>query len=309
MRHDKSAPFFAIVLCTHNGQSYIGEQLESIACQTYSKFVVFLNDWGSSDKTLQIVADFAKRYPEMIVVLEHSYAPGPCESFLEALKATPKLDNFDYILFCDQDDFWVPNKLDRLAEHILERGADLIHHDVEVVDSELNTIHESFYDASKFFRKPFDHSLSRLLNNPLPGMSMCFSKRIAISVNQLNITTYSSIMMHDWLVLLVVIFNDYESYFVEEKLVKYRQHDSNILGFRKKSFVKLLFHLILHFRNVSNQFAFIEQLFGKRINSFSVLWDVLNDSSLTFLYRIFLIPVIICIFFHRLSDRVCKRVK
>lgn len=305
----KKKPFFAIVLCTHNGEQYIHEQLRSIEVQDYSKFVIILNDWGSSDRTLDIVDEFSRRRPHMMVVLKNSGAPGPCQSFLEALKCVPKIASFDYILFCDQDDFWVPWKLDRLVENILESGADLIHHDVEIVDSELNTIHKSFYGASKYFRKPLGHKFSRLVNNPVPGMSMCFSKRTMDTINQLSISNYSSLMMHDWFVLLVVIFNRYESLFVDEKLVRYRQHDSNILGFGKRSLRQLLFHLFSHFRDVTAQIGFCENLFGKQISSLSILRDVVSDSSLTVPYRAFLAPVILIIGFTRLLNNILRRVK
>jgi rhamnosyltransferase len=286
---------FAIVLCTHNGERYIGEQLDSIALQTYSTFVVFINDWGSSDRTLEIVSEFAE-------------APGPCESYLESLKLVPYPTNFDYFLFCDQDDFWLPCKLERLAETILETAADLITHDVEIVDSDLQKVHDSFYRASKYFNPPYAHSISRIIANPVPGMSMCFSKQVAIAIIKLEISVYSSIIMHDWLVLLIVISNEYKSVFINERLVKYRQHNSNILGFGKRSVSDIVLHLPSYFVRVNTQYTSIEDHIGKRISSPHVLLNVLVDKSLTFRYRMFLIPVVVCIVLRRLAGRVCNLV-
>jgi rhamnosyltransferase len=297
---------FAIVLCTHNGERYIGEQLDSIALQTYSTFVVFINDWGSSDRTLEIVSEFAKAHPRMVVVQSHSEAPGPCESYLESLKLVPYPTNFDYFLFCDQDDFWLPCKLERLAETILETAADLITHDVEIVDSDLQKVHDSFYRASKYFNPPYAHSISRIIANPVPGMSMCFSKQVAIAIIKLEISVYSSIIMHDWLVLLIVISNEYKSVFINERLVKYRQHNSNIMGFGKRSVSDIVLHLPSYFGRVNGQYTSIEDHIGKRISSPYVLLNVLVDKSLTFRYRIFLIPVVVCIVLRRLAGRVYK---
>ena len=305
----QNLPFFAIVLCTHNGEQHIRDQLCSIEAQSYSRFVIIVNDWGSSDRTLDIVDEFSRRRPHMTVVLRSFVAPGPCQSFLEASKCVPKIGSFDYILFCDQDDFWVPWKLDRLVKNILESGADLIHHDVEIVDSELNTIHKSFYGASKYFRKPLGHNFSRLVNNPVPGMSMCFSKRTMDTINQLNISNYSPLIMHDWFVLLVVIFNRYKFLFVDETLVRYRQHDSNIVGFGKRSLRQLLFHLFAHFRDVTAQYGFCENLFGKQISSLIILRDVVNDTSLSVPYRAFLAPAILIIGSTRLLVNIFRSVK
>lgn len=304
MMDHRSTPFFAIVLCTHNGEHHIGEQLESIALQTYSKFVIFINDWGSSDRTVEIVAEFSKAHPRMVVVQNHPEAPGPCESFLESLKKVPNPTAYDYFLFCDQDDFWLPCKLERLAEKILETPADLITHDVEIVDSDLQKVFDSFYGASKYFNPPYAHNMSRIIANPVPGMSMCFSNRIAIAIIKLDMSVYSSIIMHDWLVLLIVIFNGYETVFIDERLVKYRQHDSNILGFGKRSISDIYFYLPSYFGRVNNQYSFVERRIGKRISSLCMLWSVLLDKSLTFRYRMVLVPVIICIVVRRLADRV-----
>jgi rhamnosyltransferase len=299
-----STPLFAIILCTHNGERYIGEQLESIALQTYSTFVVFIHDWGSSDRTLEIVSEFAKAHPRMVVVQSHSAAPGPCESYLESLKLVPNPKSFDYFLFCDQDDFWVSCKLERLAETILETGADLITHDVEIVDSDLQEVHDSFYRASKYFNPPYAHNMSRIIANPVPGMSMCFSKQVAIAIIKLEMSVYSSIIMHDWLVLLIVISNEYKSVFINERLVKYRQHNSNIMGFGKRSVSDIVLHLPSYFGRVNGQYTSIEDHIGKRISSPYVLLNVLVDKSLTFRYRIFLIPVVVCIVLRRLAGRV-----
>ena len=92
---------------------------------------------------------------------------------------------------------------------------------------------------------------------------MCFSNRIAATIIELNLSNRSNILMHDWFVLLVIIFKKYKSLYINEQLVKYRQHDSNILGFKKKSLLKKSASIFFHFRNVINQKHYIENLFKK----------------------------------------------
>ena len=111
-------------------------------------------------------------------------------------------------MFSDQDDVWAPWKLGIIREQIEEKSPDFLHHDVEVVDSKLRTIEKSLYTNNLFFRKPLNHNFSRILSNPVPGMTMCFSNRIAATIIELNLSNRSNILMHDWFVLLVIIFKN-----------------------------------------------------------------------------------------------------
>jgi rhamnosyltransferase len=97
----------AILLSTYNGENYISEQINSIINQTNSNWTLYIRDDGSSDGTLDIITRFVTDY-ENIVLLDSSINIGTLESFIWLMQNV----NSSYYMFCDQDDIWLPNKID-----------------------------------------------------------------------------------------------------------------------------------------------------------------------------------------------------
>ena len=99
----------AIILCTYNGEKYIETQLQSLQNQTYKDIEVFIHDDGSTDSTIRIIESFiAKNSLRCIIMhdeIKHRGAGPSCMWALDNINA-------DYYMFCDQDDFWLPNKVE-----------------------------------------------------------------------------------------------------------------------------------------------------------------------------------------------------
>lgn len=126
----------SIALCTYNGALFLQEQLESILRQTAQPLELCIGDDGSTDATLDILNRFAARAPFRVVVNRNRFNLGYGENFIQ----TAKLCAGEWIAFCDQDDVWLPKKLERCAELINQGPPDLrlVVHNAAVVDSEGN---------------------------------------------------------------------------------------------------------------------------------------------------------------------------
>ena len=75
-------PKIAILLCTHNGEEYLVEQLNSIVEQSYSNYIIVIWDDASSDSTPDLISKFAKTYPEKThIVSNHNNNLGARGSF------------------------------------------------------------------------------------------------------------------------------------------------------------------------------------------------------------------------------------
>lgn len=110
MQH-QSTSTVAILLSTYNGAAYLPEQLDSLAAQTCRDWVIYASDDGSQDDTVAILHDYQRRLgKERLVILK-----GPRQGFAANFLATLKHANgrADFFAFCDQDDFWEPEKLER----------------------------------------------------------------------------------------------------------------------------------------------------------------------------------------------------
>ena len=106
-------PLISVALCTYNGEKYIKEQLESIIGQFYKNLEIVIVDDGSTDQTFAIVTGYAQK-DSRIKCYKNEQNLGFNKNFEKALTLTTG----DYIAISDQDDIWLPNKLQLLLDHI-----------------------------------------------------------------------------------------------------------------------------------------------------------------------------------------------
>ena len=107
-------PKINILLSTFNGEKYLHQQLDSIFNQTYQNFILCIRDDGSTDSTPSLLKNYINEHPSyqdrIIFLAAHPQQNiGYMNSFWELLKNCPPAD---YYAFCDQDDVWLPTKLE-----------------------------------------------------------------------------------------------------------------------------------------------------------------------------------------------------
>ena len=102
---DKS---ISVAMATYNGSNYLPVQLESIRTQTVTPFELVVTDDGSTDSTLLILEEFAGTAPFPVRVFRNEKNLGYADNFIRAAS----LCTGTLIAFCDQDDFWLSNKLE-----------------------------------------------------------------------------------------------------------------------------------------------------------------------------------------------------
>ncbi len=206
-----------ILLATYNGGAYLSDFLDSLVKQTFADFKVLVRDDGSTDETLNIIQ--AYKGVLCIDVLNVSERLGPAMSFFELLRSAG--DNFDYYFFADQDDSWHVEKIERAitALAIEKETVALYCSRMDYVDEHLRHI--------KYSRIPRRLSFENaLVENIATGCTVAFNR----NARQLVLTNLpNKVIMHDWWIYLVaiafgkVIYDDFPT-------IKYRQHDSNVLG-------------------------------------------------------------------------------
>lgn len=105
-------PLVAILLSTYNGEKYLREQLDSIMVQTYKNFILYIRDDGSNDNTIFIIKEYEKKYKHKIQIIDEAQHVnlGYKGSFWKLLR---KVSEASYYAFCDQDDIWLPEKIEK----------------------------------------------------------------------------------------------------------------------------------------------------------------------------------------------------
>lgn len=226
----------AILMSTYNGAKYIKEQIDSILNQTYSDFVLYIRDDGSTDETLSIINYFVLRYPQKVVHVDINGDNLGCgQSFLWLLQHVTA----DYYMFSDQDDVWLNNKIDTLINKIKfeESQVDsvlptVIFSDAIVVDDNLKLIYDSLWKSNN--RNPEDaKDIYRLIvyRQPALGCTMIFNnkaRQLALQCNQFP----NRKGLHDRLIVYLCSELGVVNY-VNTPLIKYRQHGNNVSSYMK----------------------------------------------------------------------------
>lgn len=102
-----------VVLCTYNGEKYLRQQLESILAQTRPPEQILILDDCSNDGTVAIIKDYAK-IDQRIRLIQNEINLGYTRNFEKGIT----LCDTDFIALSDQDDIWLPEKLERLAAEL-----------------------------------------------------------------------------------------------------------------------------------------------------------------------------------------------
>lgn len=225
-------PTINILLATYNGEKYIEEQIDSVLAQTYKNWNIIVRDDRSTDKTVEILKKYAKKYSNKIRLIQDEDGNlGATHNFTRLLGYAQE----DYIMFCDQDDVWLPQKIEitfkKLQGIEKEYGNNfplLIHTDLKVVDENLDIISDSFWKYQKLNPQK-GRSLNRLLiQNVVTGSTMMINKIL----RDLSMPIPQESVMHDWWIALVASSFGKIAY-IPIPTVLYRQYGTNVIGAKK----------------------------------------------------------------------------
>jgi glycosyltransferase involved in cell wall biosynthesis len=218
-----------ILLATYQGARFLEEQLDSVLAQTHPHWTLVARDDGSSDETSAILQRYAARDPGRIRVLStEGRRLGAMGNFSALLDASTA----QHVMFCDQDDVWLPEKialtLARMQAAEAAHGASrpvLVHTDLRVVDEALLPIADSMWrfqqtDPARLATLP-----RALLQNFVTGCTAMVNRPLLAEALPIP----REARMHDWWLALVALkFGVVES--VPTATILYRQHGKNERG-------------------------------------------------------------------------------
>ena len=157
----------SVCMATYNGAKYIKEQLDSIIPQLRDDDELIVSDDASKDDTLKIV----ESYNDPRIKIFHNENHGVAHNFENAMRHA----SGDIIYFADQDDVWLPGKLDKMENFLKDGGYDTVLCNCSLVDANLNVIKERHYDENWPMKKSL---LRNIINNCWLGACMCFTKQV-----------------------------------------------------------------------------------------------------------------------------------
>lgn len=207
----------SVAMITYQGEKYIKEQLDSILVCLGKEDEIVISDDGSKDGTLAILKEYQMQDGRIRVI------DGPRKGVKANVENALRACEGEYIFLADQDDIWMPDKVERVMAELEKPEVGLVVHDAVVMDGSCeNVVLASFYSL----KGSGAGVLKNIWRNTYIGCCMAFKRQLLEKV--LPIPSY--IEMHDqWIGVLNDKFG-YGTVFLPEKLLKYRRHGNNASG-------------------------------------------------------------------------------
>jgi hypothetical protein len=210
-----------ILLSTFNGAAFLQAQLASFAAQTHPNWRLYWRDDGSSDRTTEILAEFAAGAGagRCVQAPDSGLHLGATPSFLSLLSAC---DDADLVAFADQDDVWLPEKLANAVERIGDTREPTLYFarqylaDEQLRPTGLSPVH----DMSLGFPANLTHNIAT-------GNSMVMNAGAVALINEFGRPEGT---VHDWWSYIVVSACGGRIIFDERPVLLYRQHKNNLIG-------------------------------------------------------------------------------
>ena len=212
----------SIAMATYNGEKYLREQLDSIYNQTYKNIEVIVCDDCSVDETVTILEEYKQKYGLIYYINEKNLG------FVKNFEKAASLCNGEFIAFSDQDDIWLPEKIETLVNEICDYS--LIHTNSALINANGEDLNDTL--KSRLLR---ELGLKQAVNfkginkqEALQGAACLFKKNIATKA-----IPFPSEFYHDyWISLVALKMNGIK--YIDRCLVKYRLHNNNAVGINQE---------------------------------------------------------------------------
>ncbi len=157
----------SVALVAYNRERFLRKQLESIVAQKRLPDELIIGDDCSTDRTAEIISDFAAHAPFPV----HCYVNESNHGYSRNLEHAIQLCSGDVIVFCDDDDVCLPEKLRVTEEEFLASPATgLMVSDSTLVDEQLNPLGMTLWGVARFTTR----EAGTLLENPISTLARHF---------------------------------------------------------------------------------------------------------------------------------------
>lgn len=210
-------------MSTFDGDAWVLELIESIGAQTHDDWSLLVRDDGSSDTTVDLVRAAAADDPRITLIDDDQGNLGPAASFMHLLGTV----DGGLFAFCDQDDVWLPDKLERSIAALAADGSrplGAIYTDAHMIDADGRDLGTDFATRRVPPELPFGQLL---INNAAIGATMVGTA--ALARRALEIADGRSVLMHDWWVALVAAHHG-SLVQLREPTIRWRRHGATVTG-------------------------------------------------------------------------------
>lgn len=216
-------PPITIALATYQGARFLLPQLDSFAAQTFADWRLLISDDGSTDDTLDISAGFASSHPAGRVRIIGGPGRGSTSNFLHLIE---QADPDHWLALSDQDDVWLPDKLERAARFLKDQNGPAVYAArTTICDEALNPV-----APAPAFVRPLRFR-NALIQACLPGNTTVLNQSAAALLRRATrAAREAGIISHDWWIYQLLSGAGAAMMRDRAQVLLYRQHPENLMG-------------------------------------------------------------------------------
>lgn len=208
-----------ILMATYNGEAFVEEQVRSIMAQSFVDWRLLVHDDGSEDRTVAILRSLAGEDKRIVVLKDGVQRLGVAGNFIHLVSQS----SAEYCMFCDQDDVWLPNKVEQMVAAI--ESYDQSKPQVVYSNAYLWNPEKGILSDINTLTYPTTIRQTLFLNTGIQGAASIFNRKMCEVITR----PLSYYAMHDHVLLLAGICFG-EVHYLHESLMYYRQHAHNLTG-------------------------------------------------------------------------------
>lgn len=274
-------PRLSVALCTFEGARFLPKQLESLVSQTCPFDELVACDDGSTDGTVEILADFARHNPFPVRLVCNPKRLGVVKNFEQAIS----LCSGELIALADQDDTWHDTKLECLLKALAEPGVGLAFSDAEVVDERSSSLGYTMWQRVGFNKSEQERMVAG------DGLGVMLKHFVVTGATLAFRANLRSLLLplppqwpHDaWIAAVASAVTTLHP--LNKPLVKYRQHGNNVVGGKRISVIEqgkrgLAFGRDAYYRTEIERF----QILLKRLQTAGVDMSLAVEAKLAHLH-------------------------
>ena len=214
-----------VLLATFNGENFLREQIDSVLNQSCVDIRLIVADDASSDQTCVILTE-EYNFPNIELSKNLPGTGSAANNFLTMVSRLNFEEKFDYVAFSDQDDIWLPSKMEVATLSLDKNNADLYCSNLTKWDTSNNS-----YSLLKkdFPQKKFDFLFEGGSAGCTYVFTRDFAKQLQFFLTAVDTTNWKA-FSHDWLVYFFARSKNFKVVIDSNSYIHYRIHNANVHG-------------------------------------------------------------------------------
>ncbi len=239
-------PLVSVIVALYNSDKYISQTIDSILSQTYKNIEIIVVDDCSTDESAIIVKNYVKRDERVKYFVLEENSGGPAKPRNIGINSSVG----EYVAFSDSDDIWLPTKLEKQLNIMLQKDYFFCHTDSEVIDAADNVLKKPLISKIKKILLYKDYK-RLIVSNTIVTSSVVVCRKFLGSA-RFDEDMYLVAVEDYYLWLFLYNLNDKSCCFLNEELVKYRKYDSSISSGYNRQQLRSMYCLTKHLLLMKN---------------------------------------------------------